>query len=75
MNASCVSYYDIIQIECSPLMEAVSTMRKNNSEMEEMANVVLSTPLESVVPLGGKIRGIVQAFVQGGIKNYNVRII
>uniref|UniRef100_A0A914RX78 DOCKER domain-containing protein n=1 Tax=Parascaris equorum TaxID=6256 RepID=A0A914RX78_PAREQ len=46
-----------IPIECSPLMEAVSTMRKNNSEMEEMANVVLSTPLESVVPLGGKIRG------------------
>uniref|UniRef100_F1KQ52 Dedicator of cytokinesis protein 1 n=1 Tax=Ascaris suum TaxID=6253 RepID=F1KQ52_ASCSU len=61
-----------IPIECSPLMEAVSTMRKNNSEMEEMANVVLSTPLESVVPLGGKIRGIVQAFVQGGIKNYNI---
>ncbi|VDK48727.1 unnamed protein product [Anisakis simplex] len=59
-------------IECSPLMEAVSTMRKNNAEMEEMANVVLSTPLESVVPLGGKIRGIVQAFVQGGIKNYNI---
>ncbi|KHN79170.1 Dedicator of cytokinesis protein 1 [Toxocara canis] len=59
-------------VECSPLMEAVSTMRKNNIEMEEMANVVLSTPLESVVPLGGKIRGIVQAFVQGGIKNYNV---
>uniref|UniRef100_A0A183V9F0 DOCKER domain-containing protein n=1 Tax=Toxocara canis TaxID=6265 RepID=A0A183V9F0_TOXCA len=61
-----------VRVECSPLMEAVSTMRKNNIEMEEMANVVLSTPLESVVPLGGKIRGIVQAFVQGGIKNYNV---
>ncbi|VDK81631.1 unnamed protein product [Litomosoides sigmodontis] len=59
-------------IECSPLMEAVTTMQKNNEEMEEMAHVVLSTPLESVVPLGGKIRGIVQAFVQGGIKNYNI---
>ncbi|EFO26456.1 hypothetical protein LOAG_02027 [Loa loa] len=59
-------------IECSPLMEAVATMQKNNEEMEEMAHVVLSTPLESVVPLGGKIRGIVQAFVQGGIKNYKI---
>ncbi|KAL3982148.1 C2 domain in Dock180 and Zizimin proteins family protein [Acanthocheilonema viteae] len=59
-------------IECSPLMEAVTTMQKNNEEMEEMAHVVLSTPLESVVPLGGKIRGIVQAFVQGGIKNYKI---
>ncbi|VIO86685.1 Uncharacterized protein BM_BM1916 [Brugia malayi] len=59
-------------IECSPLMEAVATMRKNNEEMEEMAHLVLSTPLESVVPLGGKIRGIVQAFVQGGIKNYKI---
>ncbi|VDN04465.1 unnamed protein product [Thelazia callipaeda] len=59
-------------IECSPLMEAVTTMRKNNEEMEEMAHVVLSTPLESVVPLGGKIRGIVQAFVQGGIRNYKI---
>lgn len=47
-------------------------MQKNNDEMEEMAQVVLSTPLESVVPLGGKIRGVVQAFVQGGIKNYKV---
>ncbi|MCP9266015.1 Dedicator of cytokinesis protein 1 [Dirofilaria immitis] len=59
-------------IECSPLMEAVTTMQKSNEEMEEMAHVVLSTPLESVVPLGGKIRGIVQAFVQGGIKNYKI---
>uniref|UniRef100_A0A8R1XZ83 C2 DOCK-type domain-containing protein n=1 Tax=Onchocerca volvulus TaxID=6282 RepID=A0A8R1XZ83_ONCVO len=59
-------------IECSPLMEAVTTMQKNNEEMEEMAHVVLSTPLESVVPLGGKIRGIVQAYVQGGIKNYKI---
>ncbi|VDN58740.1 unnamed protein product [Dracunculus medinensis] len=59
-------------IEYSPLMEAVRTMQRNNDELEEMAHVVFSTPLESVVPLGGKIRGIVQAFVQGGIKNYKV---
>ncbi|VDK27442.1 unnamed protein product [Gongylonema pulchrum] len=50
-------------VECSPLMEAVTTMQKNNEELEEMAHVVLSTPLESVVPLGGKIRGVVQAFI------------
>jgi hypothetical protein len=29
-------------------------------------------PIESVTPLGGTLRGILQANVAGGIKNYEV---
>lgn len=47
-------------------------MRKSNDELDGMANIVLLAPVQSADPLGGMIRGIVQPFVQGGIKNYEV---
>uniref|UniRef100_A0A0N5AJX3 Dedicator of cytokinesis protein 1 n=1 Tax=Syphacia muris TaxID=451379 RepID=A0A0N5AJX3_9BILA len=61
--------------ECSPLMQAVSTLEKSNDDLEQMAKAVLSNSQESAVVLGGKIRGVVQAWVQGGTKNYDVGLI
>uniref|UniRef100_A0AAF5D7S1 SH3 domain-containing protein n=1 Tax=Strongyloides stercoralis TaxID=6248 RepID=A0AAF5D7S1_STRER len=55
-----------------PLDEAIIVITQMNDDLYETASKVYNNPLESVSTLSGKIRGIVQAFVMGGIQNYNV---
>ncbi|CEF67247.1 Myoblast city [Strongyloides ratti] len=55
-----------------PLDEAIIVITQMNDDLYETASKVYNNPLESVSTLSGKIRGIVQAFVMGGVKNYNV---
>uniref|UniRef100_A0A0N5C857 SH3 domain-containing protein n=1 Tax=Strongyloides papillosus TaxID=174720 RepID=A0A0N5C857_STREA len=55
-----------------PLDEAIIVILQMNDDLYETALKVYNNPLESVSTLSGKIRGIVQAFVMGGVQNYNV---
>ncbi len=57
-------------VELSPLDCAISTMRKKNNELLELAQLIYTNPVENVMPLGGNIRGVLQANVGGGIANY-----
>uniref|UniRef100_A0A0N5A2G7 SH3 domain-containing protein n=1 Tax=Parastrongyloides trichosuri TaxID=131310 RepID=A0A0N5A2G7_PARTI len=56
----------------SPLDEAIIVIQQMNDDLYETASKVLNNPLESASTLSGQVRGIVNAFVMGGVKNYDV---
>ncbi|TKR68327.1 hypothetical protein L596_024323 [Steinernema carpocapsae] len=58
--------------DSSPLNEAVATMERSNDGLYSMASEAMNSPDEWTKPLGGAIRGVLQANVQGGTKNYKV---
>uniref|UniRef100_A0A914WPM6 DOCKER domain-containing protein n=1 Tax=Plectus sambesii TaxID=2011161 RepID=A0A914WPM6_9BILA len=59
-------------IDVSPLEQAVITMQRSNEDLFECAEDIRTVSKKSVVVLSGKLTGVIQAFVSGGIKNYNV---
>uniref|UniRef100_A0A914CL85 Dedicator of cytokinesis protein 1 n=1 Tax=Acrobeloides nanus TaxID=290746 RepID=A0A914CL85_9BILA len=53
-----------------PVEVAVHEMQKTNNSLLESAQMVSAGLTELMISLGGKIRGILQADVGGGIRNY-----
>ena len=58
--------------EISPLRRAVDQMKQKNKQLLEMAIFARHYPAFSAQKLQAAILGVVQAHVQGGIKNYEV---
>lgn len=57
----------------NPVQCAILEMQKTNNALLETAQMVAAGSTELLISLGGKIRGILQADVGGGIRNYEVR--
>lgn len=58
----------------SPLEQAVTTMQRSNEDLWECAEDIRTVSKKPVKVLSGKLTGVIQAFVMGGIKNYNVSL-
>lgn len=58
----------------NPLELAVEQMKEANEDLQRIAQEVKQSPIQSTKPLTGKILGIIQADVSGGINNYDVDI-
>lgn len=56
----------------NPVQVAIHEMQKTNNALLETAQIVAAGSTELLISLGGKIRGILQADVGGGIRNYEV---
>ncbi|CAI4229531.1 unnamed protein product [Auanema sp. JU1783] len=60
------------QVLISPLRCAVDQMKRKNEQLYETAVLVLQNSTPDVKKITGEIMGVVQANVQGGIRNYLV---